>query len=255
LEVLLALLAENLVDEWLNRQGYFTIRGIKVGVEEIDILAIKPVSGGFEARHVEVQASFRPISFLSKLDKRQMRELEVKSKNSAKARPDKILEQGVAEYIRKKFTSPKKIQMRDSVFKTHSWRLSFVHAVVHEPKELDLMRAKGIELIPFNQVIHSLVQDNFGFSGGAATDIAEIVGYYSGADLFQSKIVKTDKSKDGRLTSGRRIRQLLKLKRLTDRQIVKVILKEFPGRKTTIKDVQWNRWVVKTGGPKGARRE
>jgi hypothetical protein len=31
------------VQEWLNRQGYFTIRGIKVDVHEIDLLAtIRP---------------------------------------------------------------------------------------------------------------------------------------------------------------------------------------------------------------------
>ena len=33
----MALLAEELVEEWLNRQGYFTIRGIKFGVHEIDL--------------------------------------------------------------------------------------------------------------------------------------------------------------------------------------------------------------------------
>ena len=31
---------EEVVEEWLNRNGYFTIRGIKVGVDEIDTLAI-----------------------------------------------------------------------------------------------------------------------------------------------------------------------------------------------------------------------
>ncbi len=36
----MALLAEEVVEEWLNRNGYFTIRGIKVGVDEIDTLAI-----------------------------------------------------------------------------------------------------------------------------------------------------------------------------------------------------------------------
>ena len=31
----MALLAESLVEEWLNRAGYFTIRGLKHGVDEI----------------------------------------------------------------------------------------------------------------------------------------------------------------------------------------------------------------------------
>jgi hypothetical protein len=58
----MALLAEELVEEWLNRNGYFTIRGIKLGVHEIDLLAIRINSGNIEARHIEVQASVHPIS-------------------------------------------------------------------------------------------------------------------------------------------------------------------------------------------------
>jgi hypothetical protein len=38
----LALFAEALVEEWLNRKGYFTIRGVKVGNSEIDLLAVSP---------------------------------------------------------------------------------------------------------------------------------------------------------------------------------------------------------------------
>jgi hypothetical protein len=43
-----ALVAESLVEEWLNRQNFFTIRGVKHGIDEIDLLAIKasaPVEG------------------------------------------------------------------------------------------------------------------------------------------------------------------------------------------------------------------
>jgi hypothetical protein len=39
-----ALLAEELVEECLIRQGYFTNRGIKVGVHEMDILADPSIS-------------------------------------------------------------------------------------------------------------------------------------------------------------------------------------------------------------------
>ena len=41
----MALLAESLVDEWLNRQGFFTIRGIKHGVGEIDLLGVRFYEG------------------------------------------------------------------------------------------------------------------------------------------------------------------------------------------------------------------
>lgn len=37
----MSLQAETLVEEWFNRNGYFTIRGIKDKIDEMDILAIK----------------------------------------------------------------------------------------------------------------------------------------------------------------------------------------------------------------------
>lgn len=37
----MALLAEEIVEEWLNRLGFFRIRGVKIGVHEIDLLAVR----------------------------------------------------------------------------------------------------------------------------------------------------------------------------------------------------------------------
>jgi hypothetical protein len=65
----MALLAEELVEEWLNRRGYFTIRGVKLGVHEIDLLAIRPSASGLECRHLEVQASVRPVSYITRVPK------------------------------------------------------------------------------------------------------------------------------------------------------------------------------------------
>jgi hypothetical protein len=65
----MALLAEELVEEWLNRLGYFTIRGLKVGVHEIDILAVRPIGSRLECRQIEAQASVRPISYISPVPK------------------------------------------------------------------------------------------------------------------------------------------------------------------------------------------
>ena len=61
----MALLAEELVEEWLNRQGYFTIRGVKLGVHEIDLLAIRPAGVKLECRQIEVQASVLPTRLTS----------------------------------------------------------------------------------------------------------------------------------------------------------------------------------------------
>jgi hypothetical protein len=66
----MSLLAESLVEEWLNRKGYFTIRGIKHGIGELDLLGIhRESSGSVTGWHVEVQASFRPVGYIAKLTK------------------------------------------------------------------------------------------------------------------------------------------------------------------------------------------
>jgi hypothetical protein len=174
----MALLAEQLVDEWLNRSGYFTIRGIKRGVDEIDLLAIRPSSNEIEARHVEVQVSFRPISYISKLTRDQQISLNLKSANSAAKRPPDVIDAGISEWVKKKFLSPKKMKMRDDVYPGAKWKFSLVHGVVREQHELELIKRSGIELISFKSIIKSLCEAP-GWVGGAATDIAEIIGYHS----------------------------------------------------------------------------
>lgn len=81
----MALLAEEIVEEWLNRQGHFTIRGIKLGVHEIDLLAIKANSGEIERRHIEVQASMRPVSYITSVSKERQKRTG-KKPGSAKKR-------------------------------------------------------------------------------------------------------------------------------------------------------------------------
>ena len=56
----MALLAESLVEEWLNREGYFTIRGVKHGVGEMDLLAVRPQ--GFCSRRGADPVSVRKVA-------------------------------------------------------------------------------------------------------------------------------------------------------------------------------------------------
>jgi hypothetical protein len=98
----MALLAEEIVEEWLNRQGYFTIRGIKLGVQEIDLLAVRFTVAGLECRHIEVQASIRPVSYLTKLSKDVVKATG-RAAGSAKVRLDAELQVGIREWIHKKY--------------------------------------------------------------------------------------------------------------------------------------------------------
>ena len=110
----MSLLAEEVVEEWLNRQGYFTIRGIKLGVDEIDLLAIRPRTGGeLERRHIEVQVSVRPVSYICRVPK-QVQRLTGRAANSAKRSSDELVT-GVAEWVEKKFKKPNKLAMMQAL--------------------------------------------------------------------------------------------------------------------------------------------
>ena len=67
----MALLYKQLVEEWLNRQNFFTIRGIKSGNDEIDLLAIRPTPEGMECWHVEVQISYKLAMFQTRASLKQ----------------------------------------------------------------------------------------------------------------------------------------------------------------------------------------
>lgn len=50
----MALLDEEVVEYWLNNNGFFCMRGVKTGLGEIDFLAIRPNENGLECWQVEV---------------------------------------------------------------------------------------------------------------------------------------------------------------------------------------------------------
>jgi len=98
----MALLAEEIVEEWLNRQGYFTIRGVKLGGQEMDLLAVRFDEKGTTWRHIEVQASSRPISYVSSLAKEVQRATGRGPAHPGR-REEEVLRQGIREWIEKKF--------------------------------------------------------------------------------------------------------------------------------------------------------
>jgi hypothetical protein len=105
----MSLLAEEIVEEWLNRRGYFTIRGVREGVHEIDLLAIRPVAGGgLECRHVEVQASARPISHVASLSVADPQG-GIRKVSTTKRRTPEQMSSAVRAWVDKKFRSPSRL--------------------------------------------------------------------------------------------------------------------------------------------------
>jgi hypothetical protein len=173
----MSLLSETLVDEWLNRQGFLTMRGIKnAGVDEIDLLGVRPTDVGLEAWHVEAQISFNPVGYVTQLCKAEQKRAQRKA-GSAVRRDKAILLESVEEWLHKKFDSPKKVRLREKVWPNLSWQRVFVYGVLRHPEELEIMESRGITLVPFRKVLEYLNAGK-GITGASGTDISDIIRYF-----------------------------------------------------------------------------
>lgn len=171
----MALLGESLVEEWLNREGFFTIRGVKHGVGEMDLLAVRRQSDdSVIGWHVEVQISFRPISYIARLLKTPGR-----GRLSARKRPDEELDACARQWVHDKFRDNAKVELRKKLWPGVDWEYHFVHANVKYPRELEIIASEGIKLHAFHDVLAALTDRKKGsFSASAGGDLAEIVSYY-----------------------------------------------------------------------------
>ena len=168
----MALLAEEIVEEWLNRQGYFTIRGIKMGVQEIDLLAIKwQTDTKVECRHVEVQASMRPVSYISRVPKEEQK--NGRAPNSAK-RSDEELKQGVAEWVEKKFHRSDKKALMAKLW-NGEWSSELVVNVVKSEHELNLISNHGIKIHSLSDILSSLAKERFVIGSAGGADIIDLI--------------------------------------------------------------------------------
>lgn len=169
----MALLAEELVEEWLNRQGYFTIRGLKVGVHEMDLLAIRPLHGdSFERRHIEVQASMRLVSYISQVPKAKRR-TGVPS-NSAKARSEEELQLGVEEWVHKKFDHPEKRRLRERLC-SGEWTRELVVNVVRHDRELSFIEAAGVTVHRLPAVLASMTRRDHVVEAASGAHLLDLV--------------------------------------------------------------------------------
>ena len=179
----MALLAEELVEEWLNRSGYFTIRGVKLGVHEIDLLAIKPGPEDLLCRHLEVQASVRPVTYFTRLPK-EIQKLTGRPGSSAKLRTQRELSAGVDEWVFRKFDQPAKQALRDRLVPRQQWsRELVVHHVKHE-LEVELVRKAGILVHRLATVLVALNQNALLLEGAAGAHLADLVSL-TGLDPIQ----------------------------------------------------------------------
>ena len=175
----MALLAESLVEEWLNRRGFFTIRGIKHGIAEIDLLAIRHEETSVTGWHVEVQVSFRPVGYIAKLTDDMARDLN-RVRTNASARTPEQIETCARAWVQSKFKAGAKAKARGGLWPHVQWQYHLVHAKVRERRELEVFQKEGVTCHSFRQLLADLSRrKDHSFSGSAGGDLAEIVSYYS----------------------------------------------------------------------------
>lgn len=168
----MALLAEEVVEEWLNRKGFFTIRGIKLGVHEIDILALRPSPDGTnECRQVEVQVSSNPIGYVCKVPKGMREELGIGA-NSVKRRTEYQMQEAVKEWIANKFDHPKKIQLRKELF-PGPWTRELVVNEVKFPEELDIFAKAQVTVHKLKSIVNDM--DGNMIDGASGSDLLDLM--------------------------------------------------------------------------------
>ena len=176
----MALQAETLVEEWFNRNGYFSMRGIKDKIDEIDILAVKSIGQGkWECIHCEVQVSMRPVTYISNWTKELMNEFNIKTKTSAKKRTDEQVSICAKEWVRKKFTVQKKRELRQKVHSDGKWKYMFVHGNVKDTKELDWIASENVEVVSLKRILDDLCtkKTELDVTGSSAGDLVEILNF------------------------------------------------------------------------------
>lgn len=171
------LIGEEVVEEWLRQQGYFTIRGIKQGVHEMDVLAVKPRAGKSpRLRHVEVQVSMNPVSHLTPWTKRQQRELSI-APMSRRSRTTEQETESIDAWVTKKFKEKKKAALRASLY-PGEWEYELVVHKVKFPDEIKALEkhVKVIRLVNILADLESWAEDRkkgqgFTASGSPLVDL------------------------------------------------------------------------------------
>ena len=159
----MALLDEEIVEYWLNNNGFFCMRGVKAGLGEIDFLAIRPADNGFDCWHVEVTVSFRPIGYIG-------------GGSSAKRRTTAEVEQGVEDWIRKKFTTERKVERRNQILPNANWKFVLICAEVRHEDELNMFEKRNVQVLRYKELLVQLASSKTQVNSTAG-NIIEILRY------------------------------------------------------------------------------
>lgn len=178
----MALFAESLAEEWLNRKGCFTVRGSKVGNSEIDLLAVS--FRETDAIHVEVSVSTNAVAWTCPWTKRLRDELDYRERTNKPRTPEQM-EDCVEAWVDGKYSDDrpgdgKIAERREALCPGREWRRMFVHGDIKYREELDLIADRGVELKDIREVLEELRDRKLTpfATSSEASDIAALIDFY-----------------------------------------------------------------------------
>ena len=142
----MAKVAETIVDDWLNRKGYFTIRGLKKrGRNEIDLLAFRPSDR--DALHIEVTSNDKPTGWLGG---------NLKASASKKEK-----EENIERFVTRKYRGANE-QLRNRVPQSLNWRCMLAFNVLDDQEEEQTRVLKDqfrVESVSLSEILSDLASE------------------------------------------------------------------------------------------------
>lgn len=145
---------EDIIADWFNSKGYFLIQNLKIGVNEVDILAIKLDNNKRvkEAIYVEVQCSSNPIGYIG-------------GTSSAKKRSTSEVANGVKAYIDKKFNDEKIKHIVEQLIGLQ-YRKLFICGRLKDEDTIDFFKKNGVDVIRVWDIFNEVKENNGEYKTG-----------------------------------------------------------------------------------------
>jgi len=135
-------ISQTIVKAAYQSLGYFIIEGIKVGIREIDFLAVKLTNGkNVEERlHIESQISTNPIAPLRGQGKIKGAHNDVRA--------------AAEDYVNKKYKNKKVVEVVKKYFGNNNYDKVLVYGKLNRPEQLEMFNKLGVKTIAISELVN-----------------------------------------------------------------------------------------------------
>ncbi|MCP3686456.1 MAG: hypothetical protein GY861_27780 [bacterium] len=179
---------KEIVNLWLNRKGFFTIKDINAGKRVIDIIAIKQVKDGPEVQHVEVNCTISQKVHTSK----EKEELLKKFNDEA---VKKTVKKSIKEYLGTEAAYHKVLVSSSDVILENVHVTNFSEVLSFVVKNLDKQNYGNPTTRTMQLVKYQLMSDPERIAALMGQDKKHKSLTYMGREEFLSKMLKQDVAK------------------------------------------------------------